>query len=237
MPPPRVDPSVAGEARERLAAIEAKLAPAPAATVRKWLASLAAISERPPVDEALRNAVDALAGTLDLPACCYSPESLRHAAATCRWFPGYGSLVAAIGPFAEPLRAEAAALRAVIDGANRPPGEAPPRWEAPRVRTREEVAHVQARAQEAKAHLAAVSERKGSNGRVRGAARLLLLSRETLLAQYERLAAEGGPTAAACAERARQLRAEIARERHHPMRQPDHADLPAEPLARRIAAE
>ncbi len=40
------------------------------------------------------------------------------------------------------------------------------------------------------------------------------LSRECLLAEYERLAAEGGPTAEASATRAMHLRAEAARDGH-----------------------
>lgn len=137
--------SVRAEAASRAAALERLLDPAPAEVARRWLLSLAALLERTPPAEELDAKVRAIVGVLDLPQCCYTPESLRVAGKAIRWFPGLATIVATLEPFAAPLRADLANLRAVAAAPDPVPRLPPP--DGPRPKTDEEIAHVRAAAE------------------------------------------------------------------------------------------
>lgn len=107
-------PEAQADASRRLAALRVLLQPANTDSVKLWLGSLAAVSERPPEGPRLEDAVEALAGLLELPAGCYTRATVAAAALHCKYFPGLAKLDEVLRPVARKLRFQAMRMENIL---------------------------------------------------------------------------------------------------------------------------
>lgn len=116
-----VTPAAAGEARERLAAMEAMIAQRPEpATLVEWLLTLAELVERAPGGEALVREVQVLARHLDLPAMLFSDANAKALAVELIYWPKFAKLEAALRRLLRPVEVEAGRLARVVAAAAKP---------------------------------------------------------------------------------------------------------------------
>lgn len=134
VPMPAGPETVAGEARERLAAVRAMLAPASMALRMKWVLAFASSVEKSPDGDALDTAAQLLAGMLELPPCCFvAPvepregedaaarrsrgmvERVREVARQRRFWSTFAVLEPILAPYADGLRSQEARLAALLD--------------------------------------------------------------------------------------------------------------------------
>jgi hypothetical protein len=116
-----VTPVAAGEARERLAALEAMAAQRPEASVMvDWLLTLAELVERAPGGDALAREVQVLARHLDLPAMLFTEANAKVLAAELIYWPKFAKLEVAMRRLLKPLEAEASRLARVVAAGARP---------------------------------------------------------------------------------------------------------------------
>lgn len=92
------------EAERALESLDRALAPAPRPVAAKWLAALGSVMPHSPnaapFDERLR----AMLPLVEFPASCYTDETLKLAARTCRFFPSIAELTTLFDPMLADLR-------------------------------------------------------------------------------------------------------------------------------------
>jgi hypothetical protein len=102
------------------AALVAALEPAGARVVAAWLAPLLLLVAKAPTGDAARITVRAMADALaDLPACCWTPDTLREAARTFKWWPSVAEVAELVQTRSEQLRKERTALSRMLHAPTR----------------------------------------------------------------------------------------------------------------------
>lgn len=193
------------EARRRLPEMEHICRPPTAGLIAAWCKKLSpSLPKAPVTPEEQRGVIEGLLLACgDLPFAVWTAETAAEALRTLEWWPPPAKVRAILLPFALRLTRVRDGLRRVVAQAalSPEPGSA-----------------VAEPADAAKEHVASIvsafiSERSFNDpGRVeeRQQTKPLLLSQGALLAEYDRLASEGGPFATASAARAAMLRKQIA---------------------------
>lgn len=102
------------------AALVAALEPAGARVVGAWLAPLLLLVAKAPTGDAALLTVRAMADALaDLPACCWTPDTLREAARTWKWWPSVAEVAELVQTRSEQLRKERTALQRMLHAPKR----------------------------------------------------------------------------------------------------------------------
>ena len=128
-----VTPVAAGEARERLAALEAMIAHRPEAPAMvEWLLTLAELVERAPGGDALIREVQVLARHLDLPAMLFTEANAKALSVELIYWPKFAKLEAAMRRLLRPVEVEAGRLARVVAAAAKPAPRAKPEVARPK---------------------------------------------------------------------------------------------------------
>lgn len=192
-----VAPEVRAEAARLVARFDAMLAPATLEDWHRFLKPLAYLPAAPSSREDMAKACGLMAFAMpELPAVLLTNARQSEALRRFTFWPKPAEMHEWLGPQARPLHAQRSAVVAVA--------QAGQQQQARAERTPEEIAAVRAKVQQFRAEMAG---KEGPGRAVVAVARPL--SDGALLRQYQTIAAEGGPFAAAAAERVAQLRAQI----------------------------
>ncbi|MFP5513315.1 MAG: hypothetical protein ACLGJC_09565 [Alphaproteobacteria bacterium] len=116
-PPAFVSPEMRAEAASIIAKMDAAGELSPQARVRQWLIDLAPLVAGNMALEDARQRVDALVGSLEYPAACFTQASLRKAARRFTFFPGYKELCDFLDAQLADLRVKRQRLEAIVRAA------------------------------------------------------------------------------------------------------------------------
>lgn len=117
--PAEVDPRDKGEAKSKLPLALKLAAKADDETIRKWMASLGVMCAGQMSAGDAKAKISVYVPMLDLPACCFTTETLEDAGRKFKWFPSYGELMELLEPKARPARTLAFKLRKISEAPER----------------------------------------------------------------------------------------------------------------------
>lgn len=195
----------AAEARQRLGQMDHLCRPASVAMIAAWCRKLVPhLAKAPTNPQEFDRAIEGIAiACHDLPYAVWTAETVAEALKTQSWWPTPAKVRELLMPAAASLWRLRNGLKRAVDAADRAKPEA-----APEVVTDEAKAHVAALVQ---SFAAERSFNAPSGSPAREAIQAKPLSDGQKLAEYERLASEGGPSADAAATMAAVIRRKIGR--------------------------